>query len=221
MRSSIWVALSVTGTVLAATLSSGSAFAQKPTAEEKAAILASETPEEKAERETRRQCAIAACSTLRNKRPATGDLTCSVRKTWRKETLNKIMNKGKVSWPWGNARCAGELKIDRAVLVQAMSGPEFEAKFDKHELKCELDLEKDKYTVKLQLTPKVTFKDGKAVKATMNWGDIEAPTLAKTALWSLTAADNQIGVLQGTIVEDINEFIGGKCDEVKSEWEGK
>ena len=65
------------------------------------------------------------------------------------------------------------------------------------------------------------WKDGKAVKATMNWGDIEAPTLAKTALWSLTAADNQIGVLQGTIVEDINEFIGGKCDEVKSEWDGK
>ena len=40
-------------------------------------------------------------------------------------------------------------------------------------------------------------------------------------VWSLTAADNQIGVLQGTIVDDINEFIGGKCDEVKSEWEGK
>lgn len=223
MKRSYLVAAGVTGTVVASAILSftSPAFAQKATPEEKAAILASETPEEKAERETRRQCAIAACSTLRNKRPATGDLTCTVRKTWRKETLNKIMNKGKVSWPWGNARCAGELKIDRAVLVQAMSGPEYEAKFDKHELKCEFDLEKDKYSVKMQLTPKVTFKDGKAVKATMNWGDIEAPTLAKTALWSLTAADNQIGVLQGTIVEDINEFIGAKCDEVKTEWEGK
>lgn len=196
---------------------------RKPTAEEKAAILASETPEEKQERETRRQCAIAACSTLRNKKPDTGPLTCAVRKTWRKEVLNKIMSKGKVSWPWGNARCMGELKIDRALLVQAMSGPEFEAKFDKHELQCELDLEKnnEKYTVKVQLTPKVTFKDGKAVKATMNWGDVDAPTLAKAGLWTITAADNSLGVFQSMIVEDINEFIDTKCNEVKSEWEGK
>ena len=126
-----------------------------------------------------------------------------------------------MSWPWGNARCAGDLKIDRAVLVQAVSGAEFEAKFDKHDLTCQIDLEKEKYTMKVELTPKVTFKDGKAVKAAMQWGTIEAPTLAKTALWSLTAADNQLGVLQSTIVEDINEFITTKCDEVKSEWEGK
>lgn len=194
---------------------------RKPSAEERAAVLAQETDEEKQERETRRQCAVAACSTLRNKRPDSGALTCSVRKTWRKEVLNKIMSKGKVSWPWGNARCTGELKIDRAVLVQAMGGPEFEAKFDKHELLCEFDLEKDKYTVKMQLTPVVTFKDGKAVKASMNWGDIEAPTLAKTALWPITAADNKLGVFQGMIVDDINEFIDTKCNEVKAEWEGK
>ncbi len=222
MSTMIKAGATLVGALLAAVfLAPEPAVAQKPTAEEKAAILASETPEEKEERETRRQCAIAACSTLRNKRPDKGDLTCSVRKTWRKETLNKIMNRGKVSWPWGNARCTGELKIDRATLVQAMSGPEFEAKFEKHELKCEIDLEKDKYTVKMQLTPKVTFKDGKAVKAAMQWGDIDAPTLAKTALWSITAADNQLGVLQSTIIEDINEFVDGKCNEVKSEWEGK
>lgn len=201
--------------------SPGAALAQKATPEEKAAILASETPEEKEERETRRQCAIAACSTLHNKKPDTGLLTCSVRKTWRKEVLNKITSRGKVSWPWGNARCAGELKIDRAVLVKAMSGPEYVATFEKHELSCEIDREKDKYTMKVQLTPKVTFKDGKAVKAVMNWGDIEAPTLAKTALWSITAADNQLGVLQSTIVEDINEFITTKCSDVKAEWDKK
>ncbi|MDX2203117.1 MAG: hypothetical protein NW223_10225 [Hyphomicrobiaceae bacterium] len=207
--------------ILATGLGAGEAAAQRLTPEERAAILASETPEEKEERETRRKCAAAACGTLRNKRPDTGELTCPIRKTWRKEVLNKIMGRAKVSWPWGNARCAGDLKIDRAVLVQAVSGADYEAKFDKHELTCQIDLEKEKYTMKVQLTPKVTFKDGKAVKAAMQWGDIDAPTLAKTALWSITAADNQLGVLQGTIVEDINEFITAKCDEVKPEWEGK
>jgi hypothetical protein len=222
MSKKVWVcAWSLGAALTASCLIGDKAAAQKLTPEERAAIIANETPEEKEERETRRKCAVAACGTLRNKRPDKGDLTCSVRKTWRKEALNKMMSRAKVSWPWGNARCVGELKIDRAVLVQAVSGADYEAKFDKHELKCEIDLEKEKYTMKVQMTPKITFKDGKAVKATMQWGDIEAPTLAKTALWSITAADNQLGVLQNTIVEDINDFITTKCDEVKSEWEGK
>ena len=144
-----------------------------------------------------------------------------MRKSWRKEVLIKILSKGKVTWPWGATRCSGEIKLDRAVLIKAMAGPEFEAQFNKHELRCEIDAEKDKYEVKLEIQPKVTFKDGKAVKASLNWGKIEAPTLAKTALWSVTAADNSFGVLQSTIVEDINEFIQTKCMEVKPEWQGK
>ena len=36
--------------------------------------------------------------------------------------------------------------------------------------------------VKVQIQPKVTFSQGKAVKASLNWGKIEAPRIAKTAL---------------------------------------
>ena len=38
-------------------------------------------------------------------------------------------------------------------------------------------------------------------------------------MWTATATDNAFNVLQGTLVEDINDFIGKKCDEVRSEWE--
>ena len=55
----------------------------------------------------------------------------------------------------------------------------------------------------------------------MNWGKIEAPTLAKSALWSITAADNTFGLLQSIAVDDINEFVTTKCMEVKDEWQGK
>jgi hypothetical protein len=75
--------------------------------------------------------------------------------------------------------------------------------------------------VKLHIQPKVTFSEGKAVKAVMNWGKIEAPMLAKSALWSATAADNTFGVLQSTVVEDINDFIQNKCQDVKADWQGK
>jgi hypothetical protein len=180
-----------------------------------------DTEEEKKERETRRQCAVALCSTLHNHKPDTGDVTCSVQKTWRKDILTKIMQRGKVTWPWGYARCTTDLKFDRAMLVKGMTLPDFEAQFEKHDIRCELEGETEKYEVKLQIQPKVTFKQGKAVKASLNWGKIEAPKLAKTALWSATAADNSFGVLQSIVVEDINEFIQTKCMEAKEEWQGK
>jgi len=60
---------------------------------ETTATPAAETEEEKKERETRRQCAVALCATLHNHKPDTGDVTCSVQKTWRKEALSKIMQR--------------------------------------------------------------------------------------------------------------------------------
>lgn len=180
-----------------------------------------ETEEEKGEREVRRQCAVKVCSTLHAHKPAAGQVACSVQKTWRKEVITKILSRGKISWPWGNARCGGDLKVDRAILIKAMTEPEFEAQLDMHEVQCQFDGEKDKYDVKMQIRPKVTFKQGKAVSAQLNWGKIEAPTLAKTVLWPATAADNSLGVLQGTVVDDINDFIQNKCMEVKGEWQGK
>src|SRR5207237_32269 len=122
---------------------------------------APETEEEKKEREVRKVCAVAICSTLHKQKPADGDVSCGVRKTWRKEILTTILARGKITWPWGQARCATDLKLDRSLLVKAMTTPsEFEAQFDKHDITCELEGEKENYQVKLQIHPKVTFKEG-------------------------------------------------------------
>ena len=180
-----------------------------------------ETEAEKKEREVRKACAVSLCAVFHTQKPATGDVTCSVQKSWRKEVLTKIMSRGKLSWPWGDARCATELKFDRATLIKAKQEPEFEAQFEAHFVRCEFDREKEKYEAKVHIHPKVTFKEGKAVKANLNWGKIEAPLLAKSAIWSATAADNTFGVLQNIAVEDINEFFHTKCMEVKDEWQGK
>jgi hypothetical protein len=180
-----------------------------------------ETEEEKKEREGRRACAVELCSTLYNRRHAEGQVSCTIQKTWRKEVLSKILARGKVSWPWGDTRCGFDIKVERSLLVKAMQEPDLEAQLDTYDIRCLIENAKDKYDVTLQLRPKITFKQGKAVKASLNWGKIEAPALAKTALWSVTAADNTFGLLQSTAVDDINEFIGTKCMEVKEEWQGK
>lgn len=179
---------------------------------------AAETEMEKQERQGRRQCAAQLCSTLHNLKPAEGQVTCNIQKTWRKEALTKILSRGKVSWPWGDTRCASEVRFDRAILVKAMQELEFETQFEAYDIRCEIDSAKDKYNIEVQVKPTVTFKQGKAVKASLNWGKIEGPPLAKSALWSMTAADNTFGLLQSITVDDINEFVNTKCLEIKDEW---
>jgi hypothetical protein len=180
-----------------------------------------ETEAEKRERETRTACAVAVCSTLHNHTPDSGQVSCAVAKTWRKEVLDKILSQAKLTWPWGSARCATDLKLDRGMLVKAMLDAEVEVRLDTHDITCEIEAETEKYDIKLQISPKVTFKQGKAVKASLNWGKIVAPSLAKSALWSATAADNTFGMLQTTVVEDVNRFIETRCMEVKEAWQGK
>jgi hypothetical protein len=180
-----------------------------------------ETEEERRERETRTACAITICSTLHNQRPDAGEAACKVTKTWRKELLTKLLAQAKLTWPWGYARCTTNLKLDRGQLVKAMTEPEFEVNLEKHHVSCEIESEKGNYEIGLDVAPKVTFKQGKATGAKLNWGKIEAPALAKSALWSATAADNAFGFLQTTVVEDVNRFIDARCMEVKEAWQGK
>ena len=182
---------------------------------------APETEEEKNEREGRRACTIAVCATLHNRKPAKGHVACSLRKTWRKEAMDKALARSKVPWPWGATRCGSDIRVDRALLVKAMLAPELEIEFESHEIRCQIENASDKYQISVQVRPKVTFKHGKATKASMNWGKIEAPTLARTALWSMAATDNTFGLLQSVALEDINKFIDTKCMEVKDEWQGR
>lgn len=180
------------------------------------------TPEEKAEREARKACKVEICAIFHNRKAEGADVSCSVLKTWRKEQLDKMMGKAKVSWPWGRVKCVADVKLKRADLIKGMTEAKHEAQLGKHEVKCEVERDKEaKADINFDFSPKVTFEKGKATKAHLNWGKIEAPTLVKGAMWTATATDNTFNVLQSTIVEDINDFIGNKCMEVKDDWAGK
>jgi hypothetical protein len=203
----------IAAAILALTLSVSSAAVAQQTKAPEVQL----TPDEIKEKELRKSCKVALCSAFLLKKADGPDVSCGVLKTWRKEQLTKMVSKGGVSWPWGAARCTADLKFKRADLVKAMTEPAYDLAVDKHNISCELDRESDKYEVKMEIAPKVSFKDGKAIKAQMNWGKVDAPLLAKSVLWSATAADNTFGALQGTVVEDINDFIGVKCLEVKDE----
>jgi hypothetical protein len=178
-------------------------------------------PEEKAERESRKACKAAVCAGFRN-RNAGPDISCDVTKSFRKEQLNKIVGKAKVSWPWGRVVCKSAIKAKRETLQKAMVDEKLEATFDTHKVSCQVEREKaEPADITAEMTPKVTFEKGKAVKASLNWGKVEGPTMIKGAMWTATATDNTVNVLGKMIVDDINDFVTAKCDEIKSEWDGK
>ena len=123
---------------------------------------------------------------------ADGHVACNVQKTWRKEFLVKVMSRGKISWPWGNARCMGDLKLDRAILIKSMTEKEFDAQFDKHDLRCELEAENGEVRGQVGDPPQSDLQGRKGGEGQAELGQDRAPRLAKTALWSATAADNSI-----------------------------
>ncbi len=176
------------------------------------------TPEEKAERESRKACKVAICDAFHNREPNGSDISCHVVKTWRKEHLQKIVSKAKVSWPWGRVQCVADIKLERDMLIKALTEPKHEAVLQKHQVVCKIAREEGDAELKFDFSPKVTFEGGKATKAVLNWGKIEAPTLVKGAMWTATATDNTFNVLDSMVVEDINDFISKKCMEVKDEW---
>lgn len=179
------------------------------------------TPEERSERDGRKACKVAICDAFHN-RKAGADIACDIVKSFRKTQLEKMAGKAKVSWPWGRVVCKAAVKLKRDLLIKALAEDKLEAEFDQHKVACTVDREKEgPAEITAEFTPKVTFEKGKAVKASLNWGKVDGPALIKGAMWTATATDNTLGVLQSTIVEDINDFTSNKCDEVKAEWSGQ
>lgn len=219
-------ASSVALLALASALTSSAAHAQdKPAPDKDATSITSGTPEaeltaeEKAERDARKSCKVAICKGFRNPQAVSSDISCSVLKSWRKAQLDKMVSKAKVSWPWGAVSCTADIKLGREMLAKAMSEPKYEMTLETHNVACTIANEgKEPSKISIAFAPKVTFENGKATKAKINWGKLEAPTLVKGVMWTATGTDNTFNVLESTLVKDINDFVSTKCDEVKDDW---
>lgn len=168
-----------------------------------------------AEGEARLGCKKQICTVLMDKKPDGEPVACKVVKTWPDIDLKEKILKGRLDWPWSHAQCEADIKLDRTLLAKMTSEPKYEGKVGKHKVTCTIDGKdgKESHKLSFSIDPVVTFENGKAVKAVLHWSEIDGTTLAKTAAWSATAADNTFNVLQGAVVDQINDFIGPKCQE--------
>jgi hypothetical protein len=171
------------------------------------------------EKEDRRDCKIKVCDAALNKRDEGGDIACKVVGTMTVPKLKEKILKGRIEWPFGHAQCSTEVKLPRKTLAKILAGGEVEAAVDKHDITCTLDQKdgQDKYLVSFSIRPLIKFKDGKAIKAAMNWSDIQGSALAKGAVWSTATLDNYVGIFEGSVAESINDFFTTHCEEVRGE----
>ncbi|ODA66183.1 hypothetical protein A7A08_02830 [Methyloligella halotolerans] len=173
------------------------------------------TPEEKAEKASRRACKVEICKAMAGEVPAKGVISCDIVKTWREEDIQDMVG-DRMSWPWGKAVCNSKLKLDRKDLRAAMTKASHKVAIANQTVTCRLDRKGDEepYEVVVDLAPEVAFKNGKATKASANWGDVDAPFGIYPIIYSGTGLDNQTNVLGPEIVKLVNEFTGKKCAEV-------
>lgn len=166
------------------------------------------------ESDARSGCKKTICEVARGKK-AEATVSCNVTKTWVDVDLKEKILRGRLDWPWGHAQCTSDIKLDGATLAKISKEPKVEVPVGKHSVQCNLAGKdgKDSHKLSFAIDPVVTFENGKASKAVLKWSEVNGTTLASTAAWSATAVDNSFGVLQGAVVELINDFLGPKCDE--------
>ena len=167
------------------------------------------------EKEARRACKITICKAFAAPKADGGPIACNVTKTWVATEIQKRFLGNRLSWPWGHAQCVANIEIDSAQVAAVMQTSGATLKLKKHDISCTLH-KKDAskgvaYTVKLSIQPEVAFDKGKAVEVKMGWSNIQAPALAKGAIWSATKLDQAFSVMSSGIKKEINDFLYSKC----------
>lgn len=179
------------------------------------------TPEEKAEKDARKACKIEICDVVATRERLGPDIACDVKKSWRAGDLTKLLG-DQIGWPWGNAVCRSALKLERAALAEAMRAPKATIRMETQTVSCALQREGgEPYVIEVELAPDVTFENGKAVSATVNWGDVSAPLIIYPILYAGTGLDNQSNVLGPQVVKMVNAFTAKSCAGVKDELPGR
>jgi hypothetical protein len=178
------------------------------------------TPEEQAQKQAREACKIEICDIVETREAQGPDITCDIGWTWRAEEIVDALG-GRVDWVWGKAACQSTVRLERAPLANAMSAPSASVTTDMHKVRCAIQQDGKPYVIEVELAPRVTFKNGKATDAKVNWGEVSAPAAIYPLLYAATGLDNSTNALGPEVVRQVNKFARKDCAEVKDELPGR
>jgi hypothetical protein len=167
--------------------------------------------ETKGERDRLEACERNLCGILVKREGTGSDLQCTLQKTWAGSKIKEGVEKKKLSWGFGDVRCAIDLTAKRQELLDALTKPEYEFKLATHTVNCDVEREKEVLKVSVALSPKFQFKDGKATKAWLGIGTIEAPAVVKGVIWSAAQLEDTFGIVHSDLLREINKFVYERC----------
>ena len=174
-----------------------------------APALALEIPAD--EKAKLKACEKQLCMIILKRETGGPDLSCDIGRTWEKSKIINGVKEKRISWTFGDARCAVNVKMPRSGIIDALTKPSYELALDKHTINGQVERTDGVDAVKIDMAPKMSFKSGKAEKAWLNVSKIEAPTLIKGALWTVTTIEDNFGLFHGEMIGEINKFIHKKC----------
>ncbi|HEY1244413.1 MAG TPA: hypothetical protein VGF29_06225 [Hyphomicrobiaceae bacterium] len=165
----------------------------------------------KGEKEKLEACAKDLCTILVKREASGADLKCALQKTWAGAKIKEGVEQKKLSWGFGDVRCAIDLVAKRQEMIDALTKPEYEYKLPIHTVRCDIEREKEVMKVSVSLAPKFQFKNGKATKAWLGIGTIEAPSVVKGAIWTAAQLEDTFGIVHSDLLREVNKFVYERC----------
>lgn len=167
--------------------------------------------EQKDEKDKLKACEVRLCTLVNKKAPPDGDMACQLSKTWAKDKIKEGSASGKVSWGFGDARCAVDVKLPRASIIAALKDAESTFQFPEQIVTCEIEREKEVTPVKLKLAPKIKFKNGHAVTAWVNLKEVDGPSTMKGLAFTVAKLEDGVGIFHKSLIRAINHQLHEKC----------
>ncbi len=172
--------------------------------------------EKKDEKEKLKACEKRMCEMIVRKAPATGDIGCELTKTWASKTIKNGAESSVATWDYGDARCSVELRLPRALVVEALAGPKVKLELPRHQVICEVERDggNDTDPVRIELAPKVEFDNGRAKKVRINVKKVDGPSGIKSLVLTVAKVEDTVGLFQRRMLKAVNKFIRQKCPSV-------
>lgn len=168
-----------------------------------------------AEKEARKACKIEICKAFAAPQSDGAPIICDVTKTWLKDEITGRITGGDWVWSYGNMQCSLKLNLNRADIAKAFGAGKGEIKLSEHIATCNVD-DKDPakgkaFSVKLSVTPAITFDKGKATAVRLEPVKTEGSAIASAAVTSMMAVDKVSGIVSRAAAGETNTFIYSKC----------
>jgi hypothetical protein len=158
-----------------------------------------------------RQCDRDMCSVIANPNAPGAALQCDLAQTWYKDEITKAVKKGKITWPYGDARCSAKFEFSRALLAAPFKQKTYTLKLPAHPVTCEIDNSGSRHELRAKMAPVIQFENGKAKSVSLGFSDIDGTAMVRNVVWAAWKFESTFGYFQADFVKGVNDYITEHC----------